>query len=442
MMRLDGRNSNGRRSHKKCCCSWSDCREISKAMKGKDDVWGVGDFVVVIMKKQKSNRQARLSENWARNLHCSEVSTYTVARHHFPRQLLSPVKKWTNPLPASEAEACGITGDENVLVDENGAKGEIMFVRAPIMKRHIVRAAAKMPRERFSPVEITSASVKELKNLFFSEDGKLRASLVKDIDCTVDSGHGFITLGQADTEDRRWMIPFKVKKSGEKSATFLGVEKIVKNFINLEEERILGIVMIIGGTMDQPIHHDVARKFTEESESVEDYVRYYIDMKSPYAPSSVLIDMSERNEVKIGIQRDQVYHVPSDWSKCTIAKSGATEYEIIRENEKLVVIAVPFGCIFTGDFQHAGVSNVKENSAEHGLLKSLMSQLVPLMSMENYTERMNRVLKVLMECKGIQSVCRFHCSTEKLGSKFEIGSNYVGYTDCNENRLEGRLKME
>ena len=65
MMMSDGRNSTGRRSHNKCCCSWSDCGKISKAMKGNDDIWVAGDFVVVVvvMKKEKSSRQARLSED-------------------------------------------------------------------------------------------------------------------------------------------------------------------------------------------------------------------------------------------------------------------------------------------------------------------------------------------------------------------------------------------
>jgi hypothetical protein len=99
--------------------------------------------------------------------------------------------------------------------------------------------------------------------------------LLDDIDTTINLGHRFITLEQDNTKDRRWMILFMANKSGQKSATFLGVEKIVRNLINVKEERIHGIVMIIGGSKDQPIHHDVAQTFTDGLESVEDYVRYY-----------------------------------------------------------------------------------------------------------------------------------------------------------------------
>jgi hypothetical protein len=87
------------------------------------------------------------------------MSTYTVARHHFPKQLFTPVKKWTTPLPASKAEGGGIIGDDNMLFGENGANGKKMIVRAPIKNQTIVRAAAKMSRERFSALEITSVTV-------------------------------------------------------------------------------------------------------------------------------------------------------------------------------------------------------------------------------------------------------------------------------------------
>lgn len=430
----------GRRSRKKCCCSWYDCREISKALKGRDDTWGTGDFVVVIMKEEKnkrSNKQIRLSENWCRNLQCKEMSSYIVARHHFPKSLLTAGKKWTTPLSTSEAEAFGITGVENMFTDKSGALDEARFVRAPVITRSSARAAAKMARERFTALEISSAMVGELKELFFSVDGTLRSSLVDDFDNSKQSGHGFITLEQEDTKDLRWMLPFKAKQSEHTSSTFTDVERIVGNFINLKEEKLHGIVLIVGGTKDQPIHHDVARKFTDGYETVEDALRYYHDMESPYAPSSILIDMSERDEVLLGVQRDQVYHVRSDWRKCTIANSGPMEYEIIRETEHIVVIAVPFGCMFTGDFKHAGVCNVNQNSEDYALLERLMSELVPVLTKKSHKKKMKAALDVLMKCKGIQSLCRFHCCTEKIGGKFSVGSNTVGYTGCKEKEPDG-----
>jgi hypothetical protein len=96
-----------------------------------------------------------------------------------------------------------------------------------------------------------------------------------------------------------------------------------EGIIHNKYEFINDIGLIIGGSEDQSLHHDIARNFSywaNSSKISEDGIYqhngwevnrldYNEAMSSPFAPSSILIGVGHEENVYLGIQRDQInYH--------------------------------------------------------------------------------------------------------------------------------------
>lgn len=104
-------------------------------------------------------------------------------------------------------------------------------------------------------------------------------------------------------------------------ATRAATEKILEGVINPLAETVSDLGILIGGTEDQSLHHDTARQIVtwvpqDPGTSTTlvnpvsgwevDRLEYNTAMSSPYAPSSVLVGMTDSNEVLLGVQKDQI----------------------------------------------------------------------------------------------------------------------------------------
>lgn len=213
--------------------------------------------------------------------------------------------------------------------------------------------------------------------------------------------------------------------------------------IDLEYEELDDVGMLIGGTEDQSLHHDVSRTLTSfvpsgDFDSEENYPLlgwetgrpdYNAAMASPHAPVSVLLGMSRPQKVLLGVQNDQIRRVSTN--KCTIIGGTGEVLDIVREREHLVVIEVEKGVMFSGDFPHAGVRNVSQQSLENELLERLNSSISVILENSNMTDRqrLSTIVDMLCEFSGLNKLCRLFCSTQQLqGVKNQ--RNEVGFTSC------------
>ena len=115
-----------------CCCLWEDCSEIAEAFRGTEDVWGQGNAIVIRIPSKQTDKSLALKKNLVHHFKCpGDRKEYTVARHHWPRSLLTATlsagKKWTTPLLPAEARVHDIhEASDSFLVD--GSRR--MYVRA------------------------------------------------------------------------------------------------------------------------------------------------------------------------------------------------------------------------------------------------------------------------------------------------------------------------
>jgi hypothetical protein len=220
-------------------------------------------------------------------------------------------------------------------------------------------------------------------------------------------------------------------------------------------EALDDIGLLIAGTEDQPLHHDVARSFTEWVSKVNYNAEeeapvpgwevgrreYNMAMVSPYAPSSVILGLGEETKVLLGVQRDQIERVKSS-GKCTVVGGTGKEFYIVRETEHLVVIEAERGFMFTGDFKHAGVKNVSHMSPENALVELLIKQMSTILDDKSLSARAQSTGIVDMLCTfpELNKLCRFHCTTQLHDGKMKPPLNTMGFIGClpNPPRCKGR----
>lgn len=208
--------------------------------------------------------------------------------------------------------------------------------QAEIKIADIVNRKLKRPyipdvsRPRLTAVSIPAEGLHRLRSIFFDEDGALNKEIVRDIDRS--GRHNFIIFSNhpEDRCDLRWQLPLRRHSPYEKVRTRRRVEKLLAQYgcIDESKESIHDLAMLMGGTADQSLHHDIPRQTTsflpydpkerqetmsEDPESMIaasgwelDRTAYNDAMASPYAPSSNLLGMGDEFKVLVGVQRNQV----------------------------------------------------------------------------------------------------------------------------------------
>ena len=119
------------------------------------------------------------------------------------------------------------------------------------------------------------------------------------------------------------------------------------------------------------------------------------------------------------------------------------EFRIVRENDFLVVLQADSGCMFTGDFPHAGVRNFPHGSEEGALMKDLNNKIQEILDEgeetgEDHAETRREVVKMMCKFRNLDKICRLHYSTEPLLDWLRIPRNTVGFVDCHPNPPDNR----
>mmetsp|Transcript_3699 Transcript_3699/g.5620 ORF Transcript_3699/g.5620 Transcript_3699/m.5620 type:complete len:123 (-) Transcript_3699:794-1162(-) len=89
--------------------------------------------------------------------------------------------------------------------------------------------------------------------------------------------------------------------------------------------------------------------------------------------------------------------------------------------------------MFTGDFPHAGVRNICQNTPEDLLMEKFNCNIADIINEYPAREHIMRTKAVVdMMCKfpGLDRLCRLHCSTEMLEGNIRIPPNTIGFSEC------------
>jgi hypothetical protein len=180
-------------------------------------------------------------------------------------------------------------------------------------------------RPRLHGVGKFKAALTQLRSIFFDSDGSLRRTIMDSAD--LSSRHGYINFSNASCLDQRndyrWQVPIKRHSVRGFVTTRSAVESLFseQKFIHPDHEKIHDLGILIGGTEDQSIHHDIPRQTTcwlpEDPEILGrsgvpvtgwefDRAAYNEAMAGPYAPSSLLLGMNETGDAHVGVQKNQV----------------------------------------------------------------------------------------------------------------------------------------
>jgi hypothetical protein len=301
-------------------------------------------------------------------------------------------------------------------------------------------------RPRLATVSLVPDQLQRLRNIFFSStDGRLHRHIIPDVSNSPKHNYiCFVNKSNAGSNDSRWQIPIKMhvrmpvptRQAVETLCTETGL-------VHPIHENLRDIHILVGGTEDQSLHHDMAREFTswlptEDYESEQDatlgweYNRlaYNDAMASRYSPSGQIISLGDRATVHIGVQKDQVELEGTSRCRVVNGREGET-FRIVRESQDVVVLEADVGCAFTGDFPHAGVRNFESKTPEGKLMESLYEKIDYILELDLDQEDTTRmVLDVMCAFPGLHKICRLYISTHLSETRMKIPQNTIGWTDC------------
>lgn len=349
--------------------------------------------------------------------------------------------------------------------------GTVVYTDAEISLKNFIKKAkflnnvnASFPRQtipgfsrpRCQALDISQDKVDALHQLLFDADGSLSNAIRQDIDSS--SKHGYINFANLncakERRDRRWQVPIRKHSLGSLIPTREKAEQILGGIYHPQEEAMYDLGILIGGTEDQSLHHDVARQsvswipekllWDEDAIPVTgweiDRLAYNEAMASPNAPSSILIGMGDKSEVLLGVQKDQIVRNSDNTCQVRGGVEGQT-FEIVRENDHLAVVRAKPGAMFTGDFPHAGVRNVVLGSEEDRLLQKLNRRIAFVLESFSENDRLGQtkaIIEVLCKFPNLDKLCRLHCSTEITTGKLNIPANTIGFSGCLANPPDPR----
>jgi hypothetical protein len=181
-------------------------------------------------------------------------------------------------------------------------------------------------RPRFRRVSISRQALDDLRDVFFDKDGSLKKRIQRDVDFTARNGYiNFANVSCTTTRaDKRWQVPLKRHSNNNRSVrSRVIVEDLLERqkVVDLSVEAIHDLGILIGGTEDQSLHHDISRQSTNwlENDSKNsvlerdpipgweyDRAAYNEAMAGPNAPSSLLCAMNNSGEAYIGVQKNQI----------------------------------------------------------------------------------------------------------------------------------------
>ena len=420
-------------------------------------------------------------------IHQSRMEMQMVYRGRQRQALLQMSPKKRKLQQQQQSPASSFSPSKRQVVTQS-KMSEVDFLRKTSFM-HRVNASFARPfdmgssRPRFAELPLSSEQLRELHDMFFdSATGQLRADVAQRDASSTSQNHyiSFSNDSMAGSRDKRWQIPIRphVGKVNQVTSRALVEERLAEwGIIDPSVEIVEELGILIGGTEDQSLHHDLPRdwvtwrqrKSKHADTSCEtvgwesNRLGYNEAMRSPLSPSAMLIPMRLSSQGKtldeqcdgqllVGVQKDQAivldeynHHRRSNGKRyCRIRQGVPTQrFEIVRENKYMYVLRVHKGCRFTGDFPHAGVCNVDEASTDMTELRGFFERVDgiwerhlassgggdPLYHL-NFTKD---VLNICAATPRLDRFCRLYVSTKNKEHVLQIPENTVGYYKCYSN---------
>lgn len=278
------------------------------------------------------------------------------------------------------------------------------------------------------------------RDIFFNNDGSLKVNFLKEV--VADGTFHFIKFDKSLTQidDFRFMMQFKQDSEAVKILlSILTDNKVVDKYI----ERIHGVALIFGGTLEQAHHYDMSRNYTSfykidkkhsaDLNKAHNYEAgwevnreaYNNAMMMSNAHTSILIDVSnEQKGFKIGIPTSYLEFKEDD-KKASI-KKGDDEFEVCQTETKTTTINVSGGCQFVGDFVHCGADNVTGIASEVKF-RELMKAIETIKNSGSAKmKEVDNILKMFQAFKGLNNFCRLFLATDPLVNNPVVSAANVG----------------
>jgi hypothetical protein len=311
-------------------------------------------------------------------------------------------------------------------------------------------------RPRLARAPFNSANIRTLKAVLFGSDGALNADCKADVSTSIMHHYiQFANVAKAGNTDKRWQVPIKQHSQGC-VRTRSRIESILidAGIIDPSKEKIHDLVLLIGGTEDQSLHHDTPRQMTcylptrigpsTDEQAILGWetnrLAYNKAMSKKCAPSSTIVGMGDNGgDILIGVQKDQIERNRFTREECRIVNGKPDEvFSIVRENHHLVVLKAKPGVTFTGDFPHCGVRNFASGSPEDSLMNALIKQIDEILHSDFQDDKqIFMIVELLGSFRGLKSICRFFCTTVLLETNTMLIPNTIGFTDCHNNFPDG-----
>jgi len=210
--------------------------------------------------------------------------------------------------------------------------------------------------------------------------------------------------------------------------------------LNPEKEYAYEIGLFVGGSVNQPIHFDVAEN--------DDNNNTYRDvMNLPNAPASLLLSLG--SPARLTIQTGSTLFVENEGTAekyCTIRGGIEDEkFKVVHETSfidkvqkansvtvlprKVVTLEVQHGFVFRGDFFHSGAPIVDDAGENSKIWSEVQKLLVPIMHdrvMHNelsYRKIFNKICHV----PNLHKITRLHVFIFPKDVDFEMPRDEVGY---------------
>jgi hypothetical protein len=346
-----------------------------------------------------------------------------------------------------------IYGQKNMTVEEFQAKKKIRDKN----NKMLCQSRDPSSRPKCTGLHFSDDQMKTIKSIFFTDNGSFNTNTLKDIDYS-SSLHGLIQFtngNKAGAKDKRWQVPIKNHDKQNRQGSF--VSSFVRTRQKMEYllikaghfdptvERIAELTMLIGGTEDQSIHHDVARYLTSYHHATyedlgweEKRKEYNEAMRGPHAPCSMLFAMSTDRTMNLGVQSTEL-NISQDNNSCTVREGDPAEtFPILRSNEWLTEIEINGAVAFTGDFLHAGVAATNTAGNEGADVNAVIAKLTNIKGPRTESA-IQRYSVLYRDTHNLDTISRLHLATEPLYTGMVVPKDTIGYTGAQANRPDGQL---
>jgi hypothetical protein len=203
----------------------------------------------------------------------------------------------------------------------------------------------------------------------------------------------------------------------------------------MAKEYVHDIGLIVGGSVPQPLHFDIAK--SKKNRKCYDDV-----MAHPFAPAVVLMPCGAR-PMRIGFGKSEADLVETeDGIKCMLNSGSEETFRFVGEVEQMVYqegkdprldemycVESDIGFKFKGDFIHSGMPPVTTDGEESKAWSAVNEILGPLLLHPTRTESgFIRVFEELCTVPSLHTITRFHCMIlPRTRVEFHVPVKDIGY---------------